>query len=184
MVSQTDLFMDQVERARVILPAARAYKLGLTRPEQSEVHTQPTSHVRLRDCEYVEAHEARILTIMRSTLTSVGYAVTPVNEVDLVVMLKAERSRLWEVPGLEWRTEWLKASLDKLEHLVDERQPKILPVACTACGEIQHRRVYDSLVDCKYCGTQFNLLDGKQAAQKRANSLVAGLALLNRLKRK
>lgn len=181
-MNSTTLFLAQLDRVMVIVEAAEAYKLGLTRPRQSEVHTQPTSRVRLRDAEYVDRHVMRIRDALNSVSCMLKARPTQPSLVDMVDSIYVEQRNLWQIPTLNSITEQLKESLDKLENLVDTRDGKTLPVVCLTCGEPQERVVKDQTVNCKYCGSDFNVLEGKYAAQQRARNVLAGLRLINRLK--
>ena len=136
----------------------------------------------LHDPELVDRLTSTVSRVITSVLGDVGVTQPPTRIVDQLDVLVGEVARLRHVPDLEQRTDTLKTALDRLENLVDEPHAKRLPVSCLTCGHITTLPVRDYVTRCVECGHHYSVLEGKYAAQQRANALAAGLRLVRKVR--
>lgn len=180
-------------RISIVFTALKEYQLGLTAPWESEVKTQPTNHIALREVETIDKLVKRVQSAFQTI--SRQYRNRP-NKYDHLTM---ETKYPGNIPYLALGIRLAYDHLDELlrtdqaptlyhdivdttraaERILDHRNAPTLPAVCYICAEFTPTSRKWEETKCSGCGAMFDTELGIQAAQQRALG-VTGLTHLGR----
>lgn len=180
-------------RISIVFTALKEYQLGLTAPWESEVKTQPTNHIALREVETIDKLTKRVHGAMRTIAKLLK------DKNDIAKHLTYKTKYPGKLPYLILPIRLAYDHLDELlrtdqaptlyhdivdttraaERILDHRNAPTLPAVCYICAEFTPTSRKWEETKCSGCGAMFDTELGIQAAQQRALG-VTGLTHLGR----
>ena len=174
-------------RISIVFTALKEYQLGLTAPWESEVKTQPTNHITLREVETIDKLMKRVDKAMDivSTLlkgkTDIAEHLTyktkyPGNIPYLILPIRMAYDHLDELLRNEQAPTLYHDIVDttrEAERILDHRNAPTLPAVCYICAEFTPTSRQREEIKCCGCGAMFDTELGIQAAQQRALGVIS-----------
>ena len=183
-------------RISIVFTALKEYQLGLTAPWESEVKTQPTNHITLREVETIDKLVKRVQSAFQTI--SRQYRNNPNNNEHLTLETKYPGNIPYLALGIRMAYDHLDELLRQeqaptlyhdivdttreAERILDHRNAPTLPAVCYICAEFTPTSRKWEETKCSGCGAMFDTELGIQAAQQRALG-VTGLTHLGRTHR-
>ncbi|MDO5721349.1 MAG: hypothetical protein Q4P06_02250 [Actinomycetaceae bacterium] len=186
-------FERALARLSIVFTALKEYQLGLTAPWESEVKTQPSNQIILREVETIDALIKRVesamdtisalfkgrndffkhLTYKTKYPGKLPYLIFPLR---LAYDHLDELLRTDHAPGLYHD---IVEATNEAERILDNRNAPTLPAVCYICAEFTPTSRKQEETKCSGCGAMFDTEIGLQAAQQRALGVI-GMAHLAR----